>query len=326
MSVRDRLRDLGLGRFAYLLFHRPVGAVRTSLSKGGPLEQWRTEKGRRAMEAAARDLPPFPSGNVALPPLEVYFLTGHRFWYQTAFCLWTLAHHSGRRLAPTIYDDGSLRPEDRAALCRLAPSVRCVSVAETIARLDAYLPAGRFPVLRERWLNFPLLRKLTDIHVGSTGWKLFLDSDLLFFRSPQFLIEWLDQPNVPLRSIDVENAYGYPLALLNELAGAVVPERLNTGLCGLRSEEIDWERMEYWCRTLIERAGTHYYQEQALVAMLVAGRRCAVAPREDYVTLPEPPEAQNCTAVMHHYVAGSKAWYFRHNWRHALAAIATSRS
>lgn len=123
----------------------------------------------------------------------------------------------------------------------------------------------------------------------------------------------------PLCATDIQNAYGYPLELLRELAGQPVPERVNTGLIGLRSEEIDWDRLEYWCRTLIERQGTHYYQEQALVALLLAGRRHCAAPPTDYVTLPRPPEASECRAVMHHYVAGSKRWYFRENWRRVLA-------
>ena len=324
MPLRDRLRHLGAGRVHYNLVHRPFGAARASLREGGPIEQWRTARGRRAMEAAARHLPIIAAGDTRQPPLEMHFLTGRRFWYQTAFCLWTFAQHSRREIRPIIHDDGSLTPEFVAPLARIAPTARFVSVAETIERLDVHLPTARFPTLRERWQHFPLLRKLTDVHVGERGWKLFLDSDLLFFREPQLLIRWLDHPDTPLRAVDVENAYGYPLAMLNELAGRAVPEFVNTGLCGLRSDEIDWEKMEWWCRTLIARAGTHYYQEQALVALLLAGRTCTVAPLSDYVTLPQPPEVRTCAAVMHHYVAGSKSWYFRHNWKHALASASST--
>lgn len=318
MPLRNRLRCLGAGRLVYLLLHRPLGAVRASLREGGPLEQWRTERGRRAMEAAAYGLAPIPAGDAGKPPLELHFLTGRRFWYQTAFCLWTFAHHSRRRLAPTIYDDGTLAAEFRAALARIVPTARFVSIAETADRLDTHLPVARFPALRERWQHYPNIRKLTDVHVGATGWKLVIDSDLLFFRRPDLLIGWIDQPAQPLHAVDIETSYGYTRTLLDSLAGAPVADRVNVGLCGLRSEEIDWEKMEYWCRTLIERAGTHYYLEQALVALLLAGRTCTVAPRGDYVTLPESPEVQTCRAVMHHYVAGSKRWYFQKCWRLAL--------
>jgi hypothetical protein len=314
-------KNIGLGRLAYHLYHRPVAAVGVSLRAGGPWEQWRTERGRRAMEAAAHHLPPLPPARADGAPLELQLLTGRRFWYQTAFCLWSFGRHAARPLAPVIYDDGSLSEEWRALLARIVPSARFVTLAETVIRLEEHLPARRFPVLRDRWQHFPLLRKLTDVHAGRSGWKLFIDSDLLFFHRPQLLIDWLDEPTQPLRAMDVQNAYGYSLELLAELAGRPVPERVNTGLCGLRSEEIDWERMEYWCGTLIERAGTHYYQEQALVALLLAGRDCVVAPLAAYVTFPQEPEVSECRAVMHHYVAGSKAAYFRQNWRKVLPGL-----
>ena len=175
-------------------------------------------------------------------------------------------------------------------------------------------------MLRERWLNYPNLRKLIDPHLASTGWKLVIDSDLLFFRPPTLLLEWLDSPSQPLHAVDCETSYGYNRATLNQLAGAPLAELVNVGLCGLNSSELDWEKIEHWCAELIRSEGTHYYLEQALVAMLVAGRNCTVAPAADYVTQPNASEAIACQAVMHHYVANSKRWYFQTNWRHALAS------
>jgi hypothetical protein len=46
-----------LGRFVYLVWHRPIGAVKRSIREGGPIEQWKTERGRKEMEAAAFALP-----------------------------------------------------------------------------------------------------------------------------------------------------------------------------------------------------------------------------------------------------------------------------
>lgn len=304
------------GQLAYHLYHRPVGYLRSVAEAGGPLEVWRTERGRAAMEAAAYTLPlPAPATGA---PVELHFLTGRRYWYQTAFCLWTFARHAHRPLAPVILDDGSLTEEFRAPLRRLFPQTKFLTDADITARLEVALPAARFPTLRARRVGFPLLRKITDLHAGLSGWKLFLDSDLLFFREPRFLLDWHDAPTAPLRGEDIENAYGYPLALLDELAGQRVSERVNTGTLGLRSDDIDWERTEFWCRELQARAGTHYYQEQALVALHLAGRTCAVPPPADHVLLPRPPESVECRAVMHHYVADSKPAYFRHCWRVAL--------
>ncbi len=269
------------------------------------------------MEQAAFALPlPRPPA-VSAAPIELHLLTGRRFWYQTAFCLWTFARHAARPLAPVIYDDGSLAPRWRAPLERLFPATRFVDRAAAIARLDEFLPAARYPHLRERWLNYPNIRKLIDPHLGASGWKLVIDSDLLFFRRPELLVAWCDHADRPLHAVDCETSYGYSRPLLEALAGAPLAELVNVGLCGLRSDSLDWDRLENWCRVLIEREGTHYFLEQALVAMLVAGRHCDVAPAADYVTGPVPPEADECRAVMHHYVADSKRWYFQRNWRSA---------
>ncbi len=195
------------------------------------------------------------------------------------------------------------------------PAARVVWRAEIEARLDAHLPAARFPALRARRLTYPHLRKLTDIHVGQEGWRLVLDSDMLFFRPPRLVLDWLAAPDRPLHMIDIEPSYGYSDELLAELAGGPVPELINVGFLGLRSDSLGWDRMEYACQTMIEREGTSYFQEQALSALLLAGQPCTVAPKEDYVVLPSLAEGARPTAILHHYVAESKRSYFQHGWR-----------
>lgn len=310
-------RSLSPGRILYLLWHRPIGKVRECISAGGPLEQYRTAQGERAMIAAARLLAP-PSTHEG-SPISVHLLTGHRFWHQTAFCLHSFSSNSRRLLAPVIYDDGTLRTEEQTTLRRIFPLARFVDKDAAFALLGRFLPQTKYPYLHDRWIHYPNIRKLIDPHIASSGWKLVIDSDLLFFGNPSFLVDWIDAPARPLHAVDCETSYGYDRALMNRLAGAPVADLINVGLTGLRSDAIDWDRVERFCRELISTSGTHYYLEQALVAMLVAGTDCAIAPAADYVTRPLPPEAARCSAIMHHYVADSKKWYFRHNWRRVLA-------
>jgi hypothetical protein len=309
------------GRSLYRIYYAPLAAVRRFFSEGGPFERRRTAQGRAEMIRAAHQLTPPPMSADAAAPLCVHLLTGDRFWYQTAFCLHSFATQTARSVAPFIYDDGTLQPGQRETLARLFPLARFIPRADTLARLDALLPRDRFPVLRERWENYPNIRKLTDPHLGAHGWKLVLDSDLLFFRPPDLLAQWLDAPTTPLHAVDVQRSYGYSDALLASLADAPLADRLNVGLCGFNSDELEWEKIEWLCRTLIGRERTNYYLEQALVAVLLAGRDCTIAPAQEYVTLPLPPEAQVCRAVMHHYVADSKRWYFQHNWRRCLPTV-----
>jgi hypothetical protein len=311
-----------IGRTLYRFYHAPLGRLRRTFAGGGPWQQRRTEQGRWDMEAAVPRLPALPAATAGVVPLALHVLTGKNYWYQTAFCLHSFATHARRPIAPAIHDDGSLTPAQTEVLTRLFPLGAIVRYAETTARLDRLLPRSRHPVLRERWDRYPHIRKLVNPHLGSTGWKLVLDSDLLFFREPALLLSWLDAPAAPLHAVDVRRSYGYSDTLLRSLASAPLADRLNVGLCGLRSDELDWDRIERLCRTLIAAEKTNYFLEQALVAILLAGRACIAAPAADYVTMPARTEARACRAVMHHYSADSKRWYFQTNWRRSVAAAA----
>jgi len=301
------------GRLLYLAWYQPRGWLQRSWREGGPVAQWITRRGRLEMIAAARLLPPLRAPAPDAP--EVNYLTGRRFWFQTAFCHWSLCRQAGRTMRAVFWDDGTFAAEQAAEAGRLFPGSRVVRAPEIEAGLERNLPAVRFPVLRRRRLEYPNLRKITDVHAGAAGWRLVLDSDLLFFRRPDLLLRWLAAPDRPLHMTDVRDAYGYSAEFLATLAGRPMPHRLNVGLCGLRSDELDWERLESWCRRLQEAEGTSYYQEQALVALMLAGRECAVAPARDYLLMPSEAEARQPAAVMHHYVDLSKRGYFRHAWR-----------
>lgn len=306
-----------LGRLCYLAYHRPIEVLLRSAREGGPWRQRRVEHARREMENAVSQLPPLPCAPAGAP--GVTFLTGRRFWHQTAFCFWTLRFHLGQTLSLTLVDDGTWNVECQRACDRLFPGATVVTCAEIEARLDGELPRSRFPALRRHREAYPHLRKLTDVHAGRQGWRLVLDSDMLFFRAPRVLGRWLSQAERPLHMVDTTTAYGYPLDALSALAGGRVPERVNVGVCGLCSERLDWDRLEHWVSTLLQTHGSSYYLEQALVAMLAATEAWDKAPGEDYVAMPSAAEVAKPTAALHHYVAESKQHYYLCGWRHVLA-------
>jgi hypothetical protein len=220
-------------------------------------------------------------------------------------------------LRATFFDDGTFDSEMRDECARLFPGTRIETAAEIEARLETHLPAQRYPTLRAHRRSFILLRKLTDIHAGHDGWRLFLDSDMLFFRRPSELLAWLAAPASPLHMLDVRNAYGYSDEILGALCGRPIPALINTGILGLSSRELDWDKLEYWDHTLLERHGSSYYMEQALAALSLAGHQTIRLPATDYLLLPSEDEARRPTAVMHHYVDLAKRGYFRHAWRRA---------
>jgi hypothetical protein len=311
---QSKLAQFSPGKLLYWGYHQPRGVIKKTL-KRGVINQFIDQQAQQAMKQAAQKLPPFtPTAN----PTKIYFLSGHRFCYQTCFCAYSLITQSAAYSRPVIYDDGTLTDRDRANIQRIFPDATIVAASAIEATLDEHLPWKHFPTLRSRRLEYFNLRKLTDIHVNSQGWKLVLDSDMLFFRQPEFLLNWLASPEQICYMVDVETAYGYSDELMCRLAGTTIPDKINVGICGLQSESIDWDEMEYWCKTMIELEGTHYYQEQAMAAMLIARQPSVIAPAQDYILMPSQTEAQTPQAVMHHYVADSKPLYFRYGWQNCL--------
>lgn len=307
-------KQLRLGVAIYHLFYKPKRFLE-QCAKEGIVSLAQMQWGQWQMEQTATRLKPI-SIESAATPFDVYFLTGAKFWYQTCFCFYSLMQQTSLPLRPILYDDGTLQSPHIQAIQRIFPHAKIVTIAEINDRLEQFLPTQQFPTLRSRRLEYPNLRKLTDIHMGSQGWKLVLDSDMLFFHTPTMLLEWLQSPQRPCHMVDVETAYGYSAKLMQDLAQFVIPEQINVGICGLNSDALDWHELEYWCKTLIEREGTHYYQEQALIAMLMARQSCTIVPAQSYIVMPDRTEVLHPKAILHHYVSASKTWYFRHAWRH----------
>lgn len=306
------------GQLLYQVYHRPIGRIRQCIRNGGPWIERETERYRLEMVSAAErcsELPRFDGD-----PVKLHLMTGLRFWYQTVFCLHSFCHVARKSVHVELYDDGSIDEVCAERLLRLGHAVTIHRYSDLRAKLESMLPSARFPHLHERWRNYPNLRKLIDVHLGGRGWQLVLDSDLLFFREPREILDWLAQPASLLHAIDCQECYGYSRPLLERLAGAPLPERVNVGICGLRSDTLDWERIERWIAELHRAEGTNYYLEQALVAMLAARTPHQSLSPTDYVTLPARSEVEEPRAVMHHYVDTSKRWYYRYGWRHVLTA------
>lgn len=317
LAFRGLATRLGFGDLAARYYHAPLSDLKQMIREGGPIEQSRTEEGRLAMISAAARLPPLT------PPtsgggLSVSFLSGEKYWYQTLFCAYSLQRSSQVLITPVIYDDGSFTTATLGAIARVIPWVRFVTAAEINVRLDRHLPADRFPTLRARRLEYPHLRKLTDVHAGGQDWTLVLDSDMLFFRRPDALLSWLEAPDRPCHMFDVETAYGYPDDFMTELAGGPVPERINVGICGLRSRDIDWTQVESWCVAMRDRHRPNYLQEQALSALLLSKGDIHGFDAADYLVKPGLAEGKRPTAALHHYVGESKRSYFQHGWRLCL--------
>ena len=116
--------------------------------------------------------------------------------------------------------------------------------------------------------------------------------------------------------VDIANYYGYPDELMVSLTNARIPDLVNNCILGLKSEDIEWEKLIIWLKTLLEKEGTHYNVTQGMSAMLLAGKTCEIAPLLEYILMLNHQETINPKGVGYHYVADSKPSYFRYGWKH----------
>lgn len=294
----------GLGFLKFHLYTRHVDA-------------WDVRSGRRRLPAI-RDrihrLGPQrfePTALAAAPAIA--FLTGEPFLYQTVYSAASLLRATGQPFRLRIHDDGTLQPASIALLNRLFPgAVEYRDPPDNEARMDALFPRSRFPALRSARDTCALLRKLLDVHGGRTGWQLFVDSDTFFHRRPDLLLQHL-QAGRDCYMSDHWSNYGHPPEWLERLCGFPVLRQVNSGLVGLRSESIDWDKLESWFAAMDRAGGNFVFFEQGVTALMLSERHAVALPAADYVLGPSRRETARPAAVFHHYAGNSKYRFLRYD-------------
>lgn len=309
-APKRRRPPLTPGRIVYLLYHYP-----RQLWRDGWRWHFEASRGRKGLAEAVSRLEPEvePAGE----PVRLHYLTGKRYVPLTSIALVSAQRTFGRPIAPVLVDDGTLDSADHAAFLRLFPRAVVQTADETAARLDARLPASRFPFLRKIRLGYLHLRKLTDVHVGASGSRVVLDSDVFFLHRPEAVLAAADAGR-PFFMQDCQSSYGAPVETLTALAGRSVHPTLNVGLYQLDSDKIDWDFAEACARQLIHRHGFSYYLEQALTAVLLARQDAGPLPR-DYLVYPTPDQARAGRETAYHYVDRAYLLLYRYGWRQVLA-------
>jgi len=324
MNARSLAQSLGLGKLKYALVHRPI-EVYEEIKRDGYFALQKAKKGRAEMYQGVRVLPKINYDIPADWPVnEITFLTGEKYWPQTFLCAYTLMFYSKHQFAVRLLDDGTLNQEIQDIFKGVFESVRVEYASAKDDLLEQNLPKSKFPSLRKRRLEYPHLKKVIDAHVGRTDFSIVLDSDMLFWKNPRALLDWMQRPEKPLCLHDIETSYGYSIPYLSELAGVEVPEKINVGTVGIKGADIDWQKMESFCHRTLSDHGSSYYQEQALVAIRLAQLGFVRLDGDDYVCYPHRTEREEITATLHHYVDNSSLDYFSQLWRTAIDRMLAS--
>lgn len=203
------------------------------------------------------------------PHFEIHVLLGHNHVGMTLWSIKSLLHHSGRRYAVVLHEDGSLTDDDVSLLKEHLVNARVVrkTVANDLIRKKLeHLPNSmkyRFSPKEtsdHRGVKYDMhifALRLFDFNLLTDAKKiLVLDCDVLFFRKPQQIMDWAEDPErhgslfsieqyVPLRNARYE-IVGYQYK--NPL-----PTDANCGLLCLDKRIHDLDVIEGWIGRNLER-------------------------------------------------------------------------
>lgn len=202
---------------------------------------------------------------------EVHVLTSAGDWLNLVWTLKSFYRVSEVPFRLVIHEDGTLPDEGESTLRRLFPEARVIKRTDSDARvfeaLRAYprcLDFRRTNHLSLKVMDFPLFLEAERM--------LLLDSDVLFFRRPDALLDRVLDNNYSLNTVngDVEGALTVTGEAVEERFGFAPIARFNSGLGLIHKASLRYE----WMEAFLELPGIldHWWRIEQTLFALCSGR------------------------------------------------------
>jgi hypothetical protein len=279
--VRRTARRLGVGR-ALVRLH----ALR-ALTLSGAIAILRG----RSYLPRILDAPPIPTRP---GPLEVHMLLHHERILEGIWALYSFAYFSQVPCQILVHSDGSLTSSDAARLHMVLPGSRIIPRADADQRIVSRLEELGLPTsIRFRSKLVFALKLFDPFFFGEHSSFVLLDSDVLFFRTPNELVEDVVESgdSAPVSLYSPDNGYRYCLSpeLLSELLGQACITDFNPGVVRASRSVLDLpsierylQRPEFWGSS----SRPHYYGELTLWAMQLTKAGARQLPASYAITPP----------------------------------------
>jgi hypothetical protein len=244
------------------------------------------------------------------PPMDapVHVLTGAQDWRLAAWMLASWFEASERNWAVDIHDDGTLPKQAQDRLLRLFPHARIITRAEADAAMSRALRA--FPFCWEYRQMHPLGLKIFDVPHFSEGTRFLLfDSDVLFFRHPREILDWVVEGRDECWfNEDITDATLLTAAEAKEDFGIRLWQRVNSGLCLIHKPAINYDLIDRVLAQTSVMRGKVWRIEQTLYALCASMHgKGGLLPRRYEVSLHKHAAED---AVARHYVGAVRDRFF----------------
>lgn len=224
--------------------------------------------GRGPVSAGA--LAAFRRSDRAEDSCSVHMLVSSKTWHAGMLAAASLEHFTGRLWRFFIHEDGSVPAEARAEIVRLLPGSRFVSRPEAEERVAALLAAHpRCAANRSRHNLF--LKFFDTLAFADRDRFLVLDSDVIFFRRPAEILDWVDGGlGTCLYNEDTREKFCIPRADIENALPVTLLPRFNSGLVLMQRAAMDLDRAEQLLATFERTAHAPQFFEQTLYALMAS--------------------------------------------------------
>lgn len=177
---------------------------------------------------------------------ELHIVTSERDFLMAMWCLKSFYFYSGFKAKLVIHDDGTLSDDSINAF--RDHFINCEVIKKKAADLELARALKDYQFISKyRFSNFiPNSMKLLDaLFFSSSNKILILDSDVLFFKKPDELINNIKN-NKGFFMRDCQTSYSLPLSTLERLFNIKIKENVNCGI-------VYWPDKKYYDLNIIEQ-------------------------------------------------------------------------
>ncbi len=263
----------------------------------------------RMLLAAVQQIPPLRSSSESA--VDIISVTSHVDMPMLLLGLKSLIYFSKYNYKINIFDDGTLTQADVEIMKENILSVNYISCELYDLMLKKVL---RKNSSMWRLRGNPYIKKKLVAHFCTNKGKLlFFDSDIIFFRKPKNILDWIDNKYDAFYMRDIQNSYVISNIESRYLFGVNQISKLNSGLLGLRKSQLSLQvlsKLIQFYESLNNLRTPHIQSYFAVLYAKNIGNYKILALPEDYVVSDKPEAFNPATITCGHYVTPVREKYF----------------
>lgn len=246
-----------------------------------------------------------------LSAVPLHVLTNSNDWKMALWMLASFHETTQRRWPITLHEDGSLMESDLESFQRIFPGIRIIRPRDAEHRMSGLL--ANYPRCRDYRSRMPHGLKCFDIPEFCDAAKyLMVDPDVLFFRAPEEILNWAEDPSISGCWFNRDFQEASPISpddARKDLKISLWPN-VNTGLCLLERQTVrNLGAMEEWLgHPALQNPKMQWRVEQTLLALCASQAGVGgLLPNEYEVS---PHKNRRPGSISRHYVGCVRDRFF----------------